>query len=489
METIPLLSLKDILLILFKRKRTILLVFFSTVLTVTFAAVFLKQPMYQSDSQILLEAGRGFVYNPSIPTQEQMHRNENPSLEREIALSSEILKNEMVLNQLVRKIGPARIYEDLEDTDRKAQADPVKLASHEILENLDVVTVENSPIISISFKHKDPMMAATVVNTLVKLYVEHHLRIRQKPQLFKFFKKQYDIMAAKLNTSEIEMDHFKKRFGISSSLTDEKSLLAKRCAQIQAELDQSNKEQAEIANRIQDMSQRLTKIYNPNLIDEMLKDLHALRFKEKLHIEKYGEQSAELKKIRQDIKRKTNEYDLLLKNKRRGNADTNNFQRTLYQDLEKELVEHEIDLNAIEARIAALKKQHADYTNRLNSLDAAEAEFMALESQLTAARENYQLYQTTFEEFRIFDALDKQKIADIKILQPAQPSVEPLPSKRLLMLIMAIFFGGTGSIGIAIVMEYISGVINTGQDVENILQRPLLASIMENKQVEEAKQR
>ena len=480
MDTAPLLSLKAILLILFKRKRTILLIFFFTFLTVAFAAVFSLQPMYQSDSSILLEVGRGYVYNPSIPTQEQMARDENPSLDREIALSSEILTNEMVLNELVTEIGPAKIYEFLKHVDQNSEIDPVRLATHEILEHLDVTTVENSPIIGISFKHKDPRMASTVVNTLVKLYVEHHLRIRQKPQLFKFFQKQYDLMVSRLNTSENEMKRFKEKYGLSASLKDEKSLLAQRCAQIQTALDQSSDEQAEVANRIQGLSQKLTKIHNPALINETVKDLHALRFKENLLIKKEGEQSDEVKQIKRDIEKETNEYSILLKNKRHGTAETNDVQHTLYQDLEKELVEGEIESNAIGARIATLKKQHEDYTSRLNSLNSAETEFMALESRLTAARNSYRLYQTTLEKFRIFGALDQQKIADVKILKPAQPSVEPLPTKRMLMLIMAVFFGATGSIGIAIFMEYVSGVINTGQEVEYILQRPLLASIMES---------
>lgn len=481
MDTAPLLSLKAILLILFKRKRTILLIFLFTFLTVAIAAVFSLQPMYQSDSKILLEVGRGYVYNPSIPTQEQLARDENPSLDREIALSSEILTNEMVINELVAEIGPAKIYEFLKDVDQNSGIDPVKLATHEILEHLDVTTVENSPIISISFKHNDPIMASTVVNTLVKLFVEHHLRIRQRPQLFKFFQEQYGLVESRLSTSEYEMKLFKEKYGISASLKDEKSLLAQRCAQIQTALDQSGDEQAEVTNRIQGLSQKLTRIHNPALIDETLKDLLALRFKEKLLIEKKGGQSDEVKKIRREIEKETNDYNILLKNKRRGTAETNNVQPTLYQDLEKELVEGEIELNALSARIVSLKKQHENYTNRLNSLNAVEADFIALESRLTAARKNYQLYQTTLEKFRIFDALDKQKIADAKILQPARPPLEPLPTKRVLMLIMAVFFGATGSIGIAIVMEYVSGVINTGQEVEYILQRPLLASILESK--------
>ena len=284
-------------------------------------------------------------------------------------------------------------------------------------------------------------------------------------------------MKTRLESSDRKMKAFKEEYAISSSLQEEKGRLIKRSGEIQTALDEAISRQVEYSIQIKQLRNKLSTIYNPTLIDELVKELIALQAQEKKLVAESGVQSPAVQQLRDKMQKIRDKYTRMINSKRYGNAKPIPGQSLLYQQLEKELLSKEVELDAIQARISARESQLLEYRHRLKDLDTIETEFINLEDQLKADRKNYQLYQTKFEEFRIFDALDRQKIASIKVLKPAQPPIEPLPSKRTLMLVLAIFFGGVGSISIAFLLEFFSGVINTEQDIESYLQRPLLASI------------
>jgi capsular polysaccharide biosynthesis protein len=84
-----------------------------------------------------------------------------------------------------------------------------------------------------------------------------------------------------------------------------------------------------------------------------------------------------------------------------------------------------------------------------------------------------------FEEFRISDALDAEGIGNVKVLDPARAPLVPAPSKTTLILLLSLFFGSFGGIGLAFFLELISGTLNKREEVEQYLQRPVLATIPE----------
>ena len=59
-------TLRDILYIIFKHKKKMLILFFTVVLTVT-AGSLLMSPTYEATSKILLKFGRENVYSPTTP--------------------------------------------------------------------------------------------------------------------------------------------------------------------------------------------------------------------------------------------------------------------------------------------------------------------------------------------------------------------------------------------------------------------------------------
>jgi len=142
-------------------------------------------------------------------------------------------------------------------------------------------------------------------------------------------------------------------------------------------------------------------------------------------------------------------------------------------------METELALNSVRARRDAITAQLSEYDAEIKKLDSLRAEFLRHEEEVSMARKSYRLYQTKFEEFNISDALDAEGIANIQILDVASIPLSPIPPKTKLILLLSIFFGAVGGMGLALFIELFGGTLKKKEDTEQYLKRPVLATIPE----------
>ena len=76
---------------------------------------------------------------------------------------------------------------------------------------LSVEAVKKSNIIDIRFQHKDPAVAARVVNKLVAVFLEHHISVYKESGGYDFFIEQVNLCEKKLKDSEEELKALQKR--------------------------------------------------------------------------------------------------------------------------------------------------------------------------------------------------------------------------------------------------------------------------------------
>ena len=103
------------------------------------------------------------------------------------------------------------------------------------------------------------------------------------------------------------------------------------------------------------------------------------------------------------------------------------------------------------------------------------------QSVLEMNEENYQLYIRNMEEARISDAMDSQKIANISVIEPAQPPIKPIKPNKLLNVFLSIFLGGFAALGLAFFSEYLNHGLNNSGDVKRHLGVQVMATIPEIK--------
>ena len=79
--------------------------------------------------------------------------------------------------------------------------------------------------------------------------------------------------------------------------------------------------------------------------------------------------------------------------------------------------------------------------------------------------------------------MDNSKMANVTLMQPALTPLEPVSPKVSLNIVLSLFLGGFGGLGLAFFSDYMDDTLEKPEDVENVLQLPLLASIPDIKEI------
>jgi len=260
-ETSPSTSLRDFLHVIFKRKFQILLFFGITVCTVAIGS-FVVRPTYEATAQILIKIGRENIYVPTLPAGGTSNPVISFNREEQINSEIEILKSRFLAEKVAESLGPAVIYKDLDRTGHgflgglfqtaDARESPLPRAVIKLRKNIEVEAVRKSNVINVSFTHKDPDMAATVVNSLISVYLDRHLSVHKSPQSYGFFQEQSQILESKLKQAEENLEAFKKEHNLTS-LEEQRTLILRNEADLRAALNQTLSQEAETGNRLRQL--------------------------------------------------------------------------------------------------------------------------------------------------------------------------------------------------------------------------------------------
>lgn len=460
-ERMPSASLRDFLHVVFKRKGRILLFFGITLGTVA-VVTFMTSPTYEATAQILVKIGREDVYLPDLP-EGRVRPAIRVTREEQINGEIEILKSRFLAEKVVESLGPTIIYEDLNDPARgflgslfqapnNEQSPPDEagqtiVAAMRLKRAITIEGVPNSSVINISFQHTDPLMAGTVVNKLVSLYLEHHLRVHKNPRFYAFFREQSQMLRNKMEQVEDRLRNFKKKHELTSNLDEQRTLLLRQEADLRVELNKTLAQEAEMENRLR----------NPVPDTNLLGTLVELELKERELVTKYTDESRLVQGVRDEIQ---------MVRQRLANLDSTRY---------------DAEMEALRARKQIQGAQLADYQRRLEELNQIETEFARLQQGVEIDRQNYELYLSKFEQSRISEAMDTQKIANVSLIEPAKAPLKPVGPNIRLNMLLAVFTGGFGGLGLAFVSEYLDDSLEKDEDVENHLDVPVLASVPEQK--------
>ncbi len=484
-------SLKDFLSVIFKRKALILLFFVVTFATVAIGTI-LTRPVYEAHAQFLVKIGRESIYVPATSGSSVINANRREQINSEV----EILKSGYLAKATINLLGPSSIYPKLSRNGRgflsaifsgaHQEKTPVEKVLLKFQHNLDVQGIKKSNVIEISFRHTDPQMAARVVNTLANLYFDRHVEVYKIPHSYKFFKQQSEYLKNKLGQAEKNMQQLKNQHDVTA-LDQQQGLLLQQIAALHTSFNETRSLQVEKENRIKQLGKQLVAVpktisqgeevnFNPYLINTLETRLVELQLKEKNLLTKYTEQSRRVQNVRDNIRIV---QQRLKQRESKLYGTTSSGINPVHQHLQEELLRNQADLKALDAKSTAQQNQLSALQNHLNALNKIEVQHDQLEQKVEVDRKNYRLYLTKFEESRISDAMDSEKMTSVSLIEPALVPLKPVSPMLLLNLVFGIFLGAFGGLGLAFFMHYLDDSLETVEEVEAVLQLPVLASIPE----------
>jgi uncharacterized protein involved in exopolysaccharide biosynthesis len=475
-------QIRTVFYVIRKHKWKILTLFLSTVITVAVGSL-LATPIYRASSRLLVKPGREDVYvsptggSPAIID----YSREGEKVNTEIA----ILTSPSLVVDLVNSLGVNRLF-DFPDRTLKAlllrkgilkepgktEMPPIEAIYKSVQVSLEVSSAPKSNVIDVSFDWPDPVIAANVVNTLVDLFMLQHVKVHTNPQTYDLLKAQAEKWEKELRKSEKDLETFKRRHSITS-LPQQKTMLLGKLSEMESQRRGTESEIHETAEMISILQSQLskldTKVQLEQRVDKQSTTLAALKAKLV---------DLELQGLKEEIARVKH---MIAEEEKKEQVVVVSGKSPIRQSLEGDLLKASARLEALKAKEKNQELQVASYQEKLKTLDGLEKQIKELERQVAINEENYKLYLTKFEEARISESMDQQKIANISIIEPATPPLRPIKPKKRLNVLIGGFLGLFAGIGMAFLIEFINPVFRTREDVDQFLALPVLATLPKEK--------
>jgi uncharacterized protein involved in exopolysaccharide biosynthesis len=496
------LSKRDIVNLIFKRKKQILYTFLTTVILVS-SGSYIMPLEYNAFSTVYLKRNL-----PSIPNLASYHVVMN----RIEVISSEIevIKSRAVIEKVVE------ILSAMDGAPKKATAPAgsilvtiksavefVKNAIHKLLfaigmayrvseregmissiqDGLIIKPVVNADIVTIGYKSPDPKFAASVVNTVTKVYLEanHGLELRQG--VLELYNERVEESQSAIKKLEEESQALKQSASIVS-LDEQIKLKLQEMTALATSLNQLRGEKIEITKKIATLKDQIrdqpgevfnAKATRPNpRVDQLSTKLWELELERSKQLEKFVPGSRKIRefddliaRVREDLGK---EPLTVVESETVG---TNSIK----QNLTSSLFQAEAEINAKLARESVLTRQIQELKVDLQQLDRHAVKLKEISGAILNAEKSYARYVDQREEARVA-ALSDPKMTNVRVVHYASVPEIPVVSRMTLIQIGGLL-GLLMGVGLAFVLEFFDHSLNNKEDVEYYLNLPLLASIPE----------
>lgn len=425
-EPVPVFSLVELPRIL-NRHKLPMVVFFVFFMTTLLLSVYLSAELYESTSTMLIKVGRENITLPVLLPAFQQQVVASLGVRREdINSEIEILKNNFIIEQIVKEIGTAFLFPQ-----EGAPTTPLKKIRYEIKQlykgikdqldeflylidlkkrltlfekgvlmvgkNLSAKQVSNSDVIDVRFRWYSPDIATTVLKRFVEHYLENHITAHKTSEATELLQKQVDILAKELKESENKLQKLKENQSITSY---EEQLVA-----LQRQLTTFTAAQKDTQTELAESSK---------VIEELTEKKNAI-----------------LRSIPPGF-------------------------NAIYSEIEKDLVLQGAKQKGTTAKLEMLNHHIDSYQQDSARLNHYDTELKRLSRQIQFYTDTEYLYRKKLEEARIADVLDKDRIVNVRVLAPAVASPIPVKPAKMMIIGIGAFLGLVLSMIVAFVAEYLS---------------------------------
>ena len=451
-------SLRNILAILFKRKKLIISVFLSVVLPATIMTLLMPR-IYEASSVVVIEkeadAQRALLFRMNV----RKNEDQFDWIRSEI----EIIKSFPVASRVVKEL-PTEDGDIVAMMTGEAFSEQVE----NFQRNLDVKNPRESNILKITYQSKNPVETALVIDKVIETYKKYRAEIFNESITYSFFEEQLRITDEKLRDREKLLTEYKRREEIISP-EKQGSILLSKLAGYEKSLTSVHSKRIGKEAKLEVMKNQLTKgsgIYIPST--EVTED---------------RTRAAYLSDLKRELLDKQIQRERLLQLFKPIYQEVVNLEQEI-ATIEKQIkTEVQQIINQADTAIRALKaeentlQQSIDKLNReIKKFAQKEMEFSQLSRGIDDRREIYSMLLKQREEARISLA-KMQRGIKIKVINPARVPIEPVSPKRKLNILMAIVLGLIGGVGLAFVLESFDQSVNSPEEIKKITGLKLLGTV------------
>jgi len=302
-------TLRDWLAIGFRQRRLIVNTFLG-IFSIAIIIAFLLPKKYEAQMKILVRHERA---------EQVVSADRESSIQRSTEVSEEELQSEAELIRSRDLLGNVVVACDLQASgdgfpwNKKEESEDQRIARAVIKleKDLTVQPIKLTNLISVSYKSKDPQLAAKVLKSLASLYLEKHLAMHRAPGQFEFFHQQAEDYRKALANAEEKLTKFGQEQGVVDP-TLEKDISVRKLAEFEAEAKSAHATIAESHQRIRTLESQLATLPdrqttqvrtsdNPQLMQDMKSKLLELELKRTELLSKFEPTYRPVQEVEEEI--------------------------------------------------------------------------------------------------------------------------------------------------------------------------------------------
>ena len=505
-------TLRDVLIVIFRERRLIILTF-SLILAIGLLVSLKLGMTYTAEARLLVLPSRDYVMRQDVG-----ETGVNMALgdDRIVRSETEIFNNSQLVERVVEDIGLARLYPDIAsgagnqgsflprgwraltelfrgpetvETGKESGVEPLteqerkrlNQAVVRFISKLEVLPVKDSSVIHLTFSHPDPTIAADALNRLVQAYLEQRYEVFALSRS-QVFAQQRDNFSQRLGKAEQELEAFKLKNDFSA-FADQKTMVLRQQAEIQNDKMDTGTRLREIEGRLAAVREQLTSVPKDIALyeesgqqdarDTARATLVTLEARRNELLTKFSETSRFITDLDHQIAKLR---AIISGTPPKESISRRSGRNPLYDELGTEQVRRENEAAALRARQKSLDGQLVRITERLGAFDRLERDYNTLMLQRTLLEKNLQIYAQKAEESLIQEELDRQKTANVRVIEQAQIPREG-KSLRVMVLGLALIGGLVAALALAFLKDFFREVLISPEDTERVLGLPVLVAV------------
>ena len=505
-------GLRENLSTVFRHRRKILTVFIATVLVAVVGSYALSK-VYQAQARVLVQINREPLrLTPAIGPAAVASSVISPR--DEIITEIEIFKSPLIAERLVERLGPDQVlsnmrwrWDFLREFPSKARkwaleqiwsvpdirevlegfglsyspgvVDPAIVAAAKISDNLDIFPIPKASVFEVNFEAPSPEFAALAVNTLMEIYLEHHLEIRRPNEATAFYTAEADRLREELREAEEQLQAFKRDSGIFS-VNDQIALLLERLDRLESERAEAHLQAFETDELIAGIREQLegqdgnVQVSQVRSLSPVAEELRLKILTLELERARYATGSPTDLRLEQEIAETRTRFRNA--SGRVVSTETSSVSQA-YQDLQSRLINLEGNRRAHHATLELIDAEMGVLRDELRRLDRQSVVLRSMNREVDLMEEALTLYLRKTEETRVDSLLDERKVSNVRPIEFASMPIVPVRPRKLINIALGIVAGLIGGVSLAYLSEFFRRTLTTREEAEGALEQPVLASV------------
>jgi uncharacterized protein involved in exopolysaccharide biosynthesis len=479
-EQTPTPSMRELAMVLFRQRRVFVCVA-GLVLAAAVGYAF-AGTKYEATMKVLVRRGRADA-PVSAAENAPLDLTRIAITEEELNSEVELMRDDEVLRRVVleTRVGGRDWLHFLRLGEGNGER--VERAARRLAKKLQVEPIKKTNLIAISYAADDPRVAAQVLQSVAKAYLDKHMEVHRPAGEFHFFDQQRGESRLQLEEAKGKLLQFTASHGVVAA-SEQRDLALQKMSEVDSSYRHTRIELAETQQRVWELGDQLVKLPertttqvriadNPELLKALKSSLLDLQLKRTQLLTKFEPGHRLVQEVDQQIAQA--EATIAAENALPLRDETTD-KNAHYEWAKSELQLAQVQLKGLQAREAATFTQEAAYRAMARQLGEDAITQDDLLSTEKAAEENYLLYVKKQEEARMDDALDERGIVNVAIAE--HPVVPALPVwSAFMVLAIGLAAAGAAGTGAAFAADYVDPAFRTPDDVLAYLNSPVLASL------------